>query len=132
MDNVWVAVADHSQAKIFGANTTNRSLNELQAFNHATARQTGEALHHEGHGSASADKFPKERDGEAFVENFTAFLEEQFRQKKFDSIILVCPAKTLGEVRKALSTNLKKAVSKEISKDLIHQSTSDVAKLIFA
>ena len=132
MNKSWVVVADHSQARIFSADDTKKKLSQLHALDHSAARHKGEALHQEGHGSAPADKFYMQREGEAFVENLTVFLEEEFRKKQFESLVLICPAKFLGECRKAISTNLQRAVSQEISKDLIHQEVSHVEKLVFA
>lgn len=63
-----------------------------------------------------------------FVENIARKLNEAAAKKAFSHIILVAPAKVLGELRKSLNENVKKLIVTELSKDLTHYEGEDLVK----
>lgn len=131
MKTLWVVVADHKQARIFRADAAKKRLEQLHDLNHSAARHEAEAVSSESHGSASSDKFYAKREGEQFVGNLTSLLEEQLRQKHFESLMIFCPATFLGEFRKARSVALEKTVDQENAKDLTHQGIKEIEKAVF-
>ncbi|MCK5168087.1 MAG: host attachment protein, partial [Rhodospirillaceae bacterium] len=48
------------------------------------------------------------------------------RTNVFDALVLVAPAKTLGELRKKLNPNVKGKVTAELDKDLTHLNLHDL------
>ncbi len=54
----------------------------------------------------------------AFSERLAAMLDKKLSEKAYDRVILVAPPVTLGDLRSALSANVKAVVYAELDKDL--------------
>ena len=50
----------------------------------------------------------------------------------YKELYIIASSKLLGHMRQMMNGNLKKLVNKEVNKDLIHHSTKDIEKAIFA
>jgi protein required for attachment to host cells len=50
----------------------------------------------------------------------------------YKELYIIASSKLLGHMRQMMNGNLKKLVTKEVNKDLIHHSTKDIEKAIFA
>src|ERR1700722_8870043 len=58
-------------------------------------------------------------------------LHTLYHQESYHEIIVVAEPKMLGEIRNNLSPELKKVISKEISKDLVHAKHHEIEELVF-
>jgi|GEM_PF-936118 len=63
---------------------------------------------------------------EHFARALAKNLEHAAAEKSFDKLVLVAPAKMLGEIKKHLSDKLAKLVSEEIHKDLTHCTAKEL------
>jgi protein required for attachment to host cells len=61
---------------------------------------------------------PQDDDGEAFLRQAAAWLEESLRGNRFDRLIIVAPPHILGRLRKLLSVQVHGRIAAELSKDL--------------
>lgn len=55
-----------------------------------------------------------------FARHLADFLEQARQRKDYDDLIIAAPAKTLGDLRAALTPAVKKLLRAELDKDLVH------------
>ena len=65
-----------------------------------------------------------------FMHTLAADLDRQHEAGAFKSIIIAAPPTALGELRKAESVNLKKAVIADIHKDWTHMPIHEIEKAV--
>ncbi len=68
----------------------------------------------------------------AFARRVGACVDKALAQGKFDKFLVVAPARTLGDLRKAFSEQARACVSEEITKDLAALPTRDVLRRVAA
>ena len=69
-----------------------------------------------------------ELEKERFVSRVTSAMEQFVRAEHIKAIILVAPARTLGELRQALHADVRKRVIAEVEKDLTKHAVWDIEK----
>ncbi len=141
----WIVVADGAQARILENNGPGKGLTPLPAeemhSSHRPSRdidadRPGRTHDRMGPGRhameppSDAHRDEKRRFADELAERLNAAALEQ----SYDRLILVAPAKTLGDLRQALNKAAAAKVSGELSKDLTpipdHELPGHLAKVI--
>lgn len=152
----WVLVADAKQAQIYkyhrtkqrppltGANRQNyyddQSGYELEPLPHGTMAAESMDDHQIGHdqrGTSSNSNSPvrntyephgdiKEELKRRFARTIADKLEDSCKEKLFDRLVLVAPAKIIGELRKQLSADVESHISAVLSKDFAHDQPEEL------
>jgi protein required for attachment to host cells len=137
----WIVVADGSKASIFLREGRN---GELQAVKRM---ESGEARAHAGDivsdragrvgESATVGRHayepktdPHRHAEEVFVKTVADYVGSHEGAAPYDQLILVAPAKTLGQLRKDLPKAALGSVRHEVDKDLVHMPDDRIAQHI--
>lgn len=131
----WVLIADGGRARILQSTGAGRLepvagmhfTHELPPTHDLVSdRQTRsfESVGHTRH-PVSTGLDPHRKEKEKFAIELAAILEQQV--KAFNKLIVVAPAKAMGELRDALSEAVRQKVEKEVVKDLTKTPDSEVA-----
>ncbi len=67
-----------------------------------------------------------------FAADAAAMLKERALRNEFDSLIVVAPPRTLGELRKHYHKEVERRLSGEIAKDLTGHPVSEIEKILLA
>lgn len=89
---------------------------KLDSSNHSGAGHHSSAGNHAGH----------QVDEDAHAIAATEWLNSQVLGHKIEQLVVIAPARTLGEIRKHYHKQTEHAVIKELSKDLIGKPTGDI------
>jgi len=133
----WILVADGARARILHNDGPGKglsdSMNHGLAASHAPSRSFG--TDKPGRGFASVGKsrhakvpridfhtFEKQR----FARDVAAMLDAAEAKGAFDRLVLVAPAKTLGELRRTIGAACLNKVMAELGKDLTHVPVHDL------
>lgn len=65
-----------------------------------------------------------------FTSRVAGFLNEQAQRHSIEELIIVAPARTLGELRKHLRREISERVTAEIAKDLVKHPIPAIEKLV--
>lgn len=126
----WVVVADGDQAKIFEHDGPGKGLHAVKDLNleqdHLKAQdimadKPGRAYSSAGPGSRAAVDYRSDPVAERerrFVERLADLLDHKHRDGAFDRLVIAAAPAALGDLRPALSVELKGIVLAELSKDL--------------
>jgi protein required for attachment to host cells len=115
---LWVLVADSKQAHVYKYHKTSR-LAPLGGGNkhHYYDEKTGHELALiDGDSTAGASFNPKLHD----VKNLAAQLGQAHTHKAYDRLVLVAPAKMIGELREHVTAEVHATIAAELHKDLTH------------
>jgi protein required for attachment to host cells len=66
-----------------------------------------------------------------FAREVAAALEKVARERHVDALVVVAPARTLGELRHAFHADVKRHIVAEIDKDLTKHPVGDIEKHLF-
>jgi protein required for attachment to host cells len=136
----WIVVADGDQAKIFEHDGPGRGLHAVKALNleqdHLRAQdimadKPGRAFSSAGPGSRSSVDYrsdPVEVRERRFVERLAQVLEEKRQEGAFDRLVIAAAPAALGDLRPALSEDLKAMILAELPKDLTNVPTPKLAE----
>lgn len=125
----WVLIADGGRARILENNGPGSGLEEVTGMTfthdlpptHELARDR-QPRSFESVGSArhpvdtGLDLHRKEK--ELFAGELAQTLEKELAKKSFDALVIVAPAKAMGELRAAISEKVRAKVGKELVADL--------------
>ena len=136
----WVLVANSSSARLFKLETLQK-LTELQDFVHPESRIKEQDLVDEKPGrsfeSTSLHRHgmqprhtQREHEQEEFARKISDYLEEAYAQASFQELYLVASPNFLGLLRQTLKRQVLGTIVKEVSKDVVHLSTSEILKQI--
>jgi protein required for attachment to host cells len=126
----WIVVADGDQAKIFEHDGPGKGLHPIKDLSleqeHLKARdimadKPGRAFSSAGPGSRSAVDYrsdPVEVRERRFVERLAEVLDQRRRDGAFDRLVIAAAPAALGDLRPALSDEVKDAILAELPKDL--------------
>ncbi|MDH5187997.1 MAG: host attachment protein [Rhodospirillaceae bacterium] len=133
----WILIADGARARIVENDGPGKgiapALNYEFATSHAPTRDIGTdkpgrrqggGAHHAVDPKVNWHNFEKSLFAAAMAE----VLEKANNENIFDALVLVAPAKTLGELRKKLSPKVKNKITGELGKDLTHIDMNDLGK----
>ncbi|HET7756721.1 MAG TPA: host attachment protein [Steroidobacteraceae bacterium] len=87
-----------------------------RVFDHAAPGGRGFAHH-----STGGENTPRSHEAAQFAHRIAAQLESEWRSRHFEHLVLVAGPPFLGALRAALPEALRRQVTREIPKDLIHQ-----------
>lgn len=135
----WIVIADGDQAKIFehdGPGKGLRALKDLQ-FEQAHLKASeimsdkpGRAFSSAGPGARSSIEYssdPVAVRERRFVEDLADVLHKQLADGKFDRLVIAAAPTALGDIRPALSEQVKAKIIAEMPKDLTNVPTAKLA-----
>jgi len=126
----WIVIADGNQAKVFehdGPGKGLRALKDLQfeqeplKASDIMADKPGRSFASAGPGSRSSMEYssdPVALRERKFVEKLANVLNEKQSQGKFDRLVIAAAPAALGDIRPALSDQVKETILAEMPKDL--------------
>ena len=125
-------MADGARARFFEGDPRRERLQLVMPEQHVHGREKTSDLtsdrqgrSFESHGSSrhpvEPRHDPKEIEKHRFVRHLVDVLTEALDQRKYDKLILVVPAKMLGDLRKLLPARVAALVEAELDRDLTHE-----------
>ncbi len=137
MADVWVLVADGSEAKIYAGRHRRASLELVETLSHEASRlhprevladAPGRVHDRFGPGRHSIDAGDQMRaeERQRFAREITARLAEAQRQKKFGELVVMAAPAFLGVLREAFTKPLSGAVIAEVPKDLVAHDPASI------
>jgi len=95
--------------------------------------EAGRAFPSSGPGRHAYSETDFHQQGEdRFAQSAAEMLKERALRNEFENLIIVAPARTLGELRKHYHKEVEKRVSAEIAKDLTGHPVADIEKILLA
>ena len=127
----WIVIADGARARIFANDGPGKGLIPLPAetaeHSHKPSREIDADRPGRTHDRLGPGRHAMEPPSDAhrtekrrFAEALAARLNSKGQAGSYDRLILVAPAKTLGDLRSTLSKETLAKVSGELPKDLTH------------
>jgi protein required for attachment to host cells len=137
----WVLIADGARARLVAAEGHGKALHVVEQREFQADHQANRDLEadkparvYESHGSTrhavEAKVDPHRELKRAFARSIAAALDDSLSEKKFDRLIVAAAPITLGDLRSAMSDDVKNAIIAEIAKDLTKVPNSDVPQHI--
>lgn len=135
----WIIVADGSRARAVmnaGPGTGLKDLGaEMFSANTAPTREIGSDRPGRVYDSAGAGRHAvtPRADGHVFektrfAKEVAAGLNKAALENLFDRLVLIAPAKTLGDLRNAINAQVQERVTTELVQDYTHLSLSELEK----
>jgi protein required for attachment to host cells len=139
MDNIWVLVADSGRARLFEAVGAKAPLEEQTDLVMPRARlqeqdlgsdRPGRSFDSAGGGRhAMEPRTPaKEVESDRFAARIAALLDSERVAGAYTRLVLVAPPSFLGQLRDALSDQVRALVSIELDKDLVRFDVDAIRK----
>ncbi len=125
-----VAVCDGEKLSLF-RNTGEEAAPKLTAVPHAPVDDDHSGVD-SGHHSDSANPQSHQFDKDSFAVGVAELLNAQVAGGKVSKLVIIAPAKTLGELRKHYDKKLTGHLIGEIAKDLTGSSAHDIEKTVAA
>lgn len=137
MNDIWVLVADSSEARIYSAHQMRAPLELIETLSHAASRLhprdlgsdvPGRVHDRFGPGRHSLDTGQQIKAEERlrFAREIAALLAEAQRRKRFDRLVVMAGPTFLGNLRDSFSKSLAEAVVAEVHKDLVAQDVEAI------
>jgi protein required for attachment to host cells len=136
----WIVIADGNQAKVFEHDGPGKGLKPLKDLNfEQVPKKAGEIMADKPGRSFSSVGGPGARSSmeyssdpvavreRRFVEHLADVLNEQHAAHKFDRLVIAAAPAALGDIRPALSDEVKQAIIAEMPKDLTNVPTPKLA-----
>ncbi len=135
----WILIADGARARIVlndGPGHGVKALpghvfeSEVPAGREIMADRQGRSFESSGDGRHAMEppSDPRRLKKQSFAGELAVHLHEACLRKEFDRLIVVAPAVTLGDLRKAMTDPVRKVLTAELSKDLTHLPNGDLPK----
>lgn len=121
MTDTWVVVADGSGARLFGTDPTFEELTPVKELKNA-----GHPRHHSG---ADSGHHAEET---LFAKEIGAELTRAVQAHEVKSLVLVAPARFMGDLTASLSASVSTHVSGKVNKDFMDVERHDLAKRLRA
>jgi protein required for attachment to host cells len=138
-ETTWVLVCDGARGRIFVHRGPGSGLELVSSEDHAASHRSthemgserpGRTFDSTGTGGRHAmeprvdwHRFEKQH----FAREMAALVNQAASDKLFDRLIVVAPARTLGELRGALDLHLGPRLAGELAKDLTHLDGHELA-----
>lgn len=134
----WILIADGGRARILENDGPGHGLKPVEGMTfahqlpptHELVRdRQPRAFEFVGHARHAIDigLDPHRKEKEKFATELAAVLTSEAAKKSFDRLVIVAPAKALGELRAALTAPVREKVQNEIVKDLTKTPNDEVA-----
>lgn len=136
----WIVIADGNQAKVFEHDGPGKGLKPLKDLNfeqeplkasEIMADKPGRSFTSAGPGSRSSLEYssdPVAVRERKFVEKLAEVLNLNQREGKFDRLVIAAAPAALGDIRPALSDQVKETILAEMPKDLTNIPTPKLAE----
>jgi protein required for attachment to host cells len=126
----WVLVADSGCARILQLRREPAECQQLETLTSPSQHQTtremmsdakGRDFHHHGGPGNTMDPRGDAHDlaEEAFCASVVDTLEQAMRKEQFEQLAIIADPRTLGRLRKLMSTHLAERVKLELTRDLV-------------
>jgi protein required for attachment to host cells len=133
MATTWIVVAESSRARFYSAESRKSDFTELEDLVHPESRlHNGDLVSDEpgsdrgspGEGRHVVDdeSNPKKLEISHFAHEIAKRLEAGYNDRVFGNLILIAPPAFLGVLRDELSKAVRRLVSEEVDKNLVHES----------
>jgi protein required for attachment to host cells len=134
-NTTWILVADGARARVYqnlgpGTGLTETRFPEMVGMHEPTRTINADREGRNGMGAMVHSADPHRDQKRAFARDIAQFLESQARLHAFDRLVLVAPAKALGDLRGALNGQASARVVGELAKDLTHTAARELPKLL--
>lgn len=137
MKATWILVADSSAARIFATDVPEGPLSEVEAFAHPEGRMPereltsdlpGRAFDSAGQGRhiMESEVGPRQQAVVDFSILLAKRLERARVQREVERLVLVAPPDFLGLLRKALGTEVRRLVAREIDRNLVRLPPKEI------
>jgi protein required for attachment to host cells len=134
----WVVVADGQRATVYHNDGPGKGLEIIAGMGgHQEVPRSNEIISDaqgrmKGFGAGGAAPMtsrtdPHELEEQRFTESLASDVNRAALEKQFDRLILAAPPRTLGILRKSLSSHATERVIAELDKDLTKASRDDLA-----
>jgi len=135
-DHTLVAVFDSAHARFFEYKPAHGRLDvvleEVASGLHHHSRdigtdKPGRSVGSDGqHHSYESSSDPRKIEKHDFVQAIARAIDAAYDQHKFNALVIVAPARSIGEFRSVASENLKKSVWREVPKEFANLSDSEL------
>lgn len=133
----WVLIADGAQARVLENTGPGKGLKQVDGLDWAIeplqAQEIGTDRPGRSYASVGSGRSaiepktdPAEHRETQFVKSLAAMLDRKLQQGAFDRLIIAAAPIALGEIRKAISPNVKKTIVAELNKDLTNLPTAQL------
>ena len=130
MKKTWVVAAESSRARIFEANGRLKPMRELDGFVHPLSRakvldinsdNAGHVFDRKGHGIHDMENevHPKKHEADRFAKELAAYLDKARANHQFEQLVLIAAPEFLGLLRRHLSPEAQKLLTRAVSKNLV-------------
>jgi protein required for attachment to host cells len=137
MADVWVLVADSSEARIYSGRHLRSPLTLVDTMTHAISRAHPRDLVSDAPGrvhdrmgpgrhAIDAGRQMKLEERGRFAREIAGRLAEAHRLKKFDKLVVMAGPAFLGNLRECFSKQLAETIVAEVPKDLIAQDVTAI------
>ncbi|MGY8527333.1 host attachment protein [Paracidovorax citrulli] len=155
MKTTWVLVADEAIARILEGQKPGEELKPVHELTDPAAHAEGADLRRDAYGrragsgtdqsrqnsqhhllgpssvTSSAGEEQQHLEAEAFARRVAEFLAESRQQGRYDELRIAAAPRFLGQLRKALPSQVTDAVVEEVNKDLIHMQARELTDRLF-
>ncbi|MGQ0558999.1 MAG: host attachment family protein [Sphingosinicella sp.] len=85
-----------------------------------------------GHGGTMGEVDFHQLEEDRFAADAAAMLKERALNNDFESLIVVAPPRTLGELRKHYHKEVEKRLAGEVAKDLVNTPVEEIERILLA
>jgi protein required for attachment to host cells len=135
----WILIADGSQARVLENEGPGKGLHQVQGLDFSIpamqakdimADRPGRSFSSAGPGRSAMEPKtdPVEHREAEFCKSMAEMLEKSRQQGAFDRLVIAAAPIALGNIRKALTPQVKKSVMAELDKDLTNLPTNQLDK----
>jgi len=146
MQTNWLIVADEAVAHVFEWQGTARQLKEVETLTHPAAHSQEADLRNDAQGrisrgrnaghprsfmssvTSSASLDAEHHEGVQFARQVVQHLTQAHRDGRYHQLKIAAAPRFLGLLRQAMPPEVSGLVTDEVSKDLVHESRSDLER----
>lgn len=133
----WILIADGAQARVLENTGPGKGLKQVSGLDWSQAAlqnrdivsdKPGRSFSSNGAGRSAMEPRtdPAEHRETTFVKSVADMLDSKLQQGLFDRLVIVAAPIALGDIRKAMSGQVRKAVIAELNKDLTNLPTAQL------
>jgi len=133
----WILVADGALARVYQTDAGTEELAAVRGGEFAAenlpardidADKPGQGFDRAGQGQRRMrPQTDSRRHAKVeFAQELANYLQNAQQRRAYDDLVIVAPAKTLGDLRAALTPAVRDLVKAELSKDLVHLREQDL------
>ena len=135
--STWILIADATRARVFQLQNSGKSVAATWEQEHVgsslasrdiASDRPGRTFDRAGEGRHAKEPptDPARYEKERFAREVAQKLDDDRKHHNFDELIVVAPPQFLGDLRGAMSVQLKGCVSKEVNKDFSKMKPTEI------